>query len=93
MAGERLLYLESATSWVFEGQDLAAIAALARRHGVLTIIDNSWVTPTFQLPLRQGIDAVVHTASTYLRGHSDTVAGVVAGSAALLGRLDAEIVR
>lgn len=92
LPGARLLYLESPTSWVFETQDLAAIGALARRHGVLTIIDNSWATPLLQQPLRHGIDLVVHTASKYLSGHSDTVAGVVAGSTERVARLDAGVI-
>lgn len=92
LPGARLLYLESPTSWVFETQDLVAIGALAHQHGVLTVIDNSWATPILQQPLRHGIDLVVHTASKYLSGHSDTVAGVVAGGAALIGRLDAAVI-
>ncbi|MEK0084918.1 aminotransferase class I/II-fold pyridoxal phosphate-dependent enzyme [Benzoatithermus flavus] len=91
LPGVRLLYLESPTSWMFEVQDLAAIARLARAHGVVTVIDNSWASPIFQRPLRHGIDLVVHSASKYLSGHSDTVAGVVAGRRELIGRINAEV--
>jgi cystathionine beta-lyase len=90
LPGARLLYLESPTSWVFETQDLSAIADLARAHGVVTVIDNSWATPVFQRPLRHGIDLVVHSASKYLSGHSDTVAGVVAGRCQLIDRINGE---
>ena len=86
LVGARVLYLESPTSWVFEVQDIARLAALARREGATTIIDNSWASPIFQRPLAHGADLVVHSASKYLGGHSDTVAGVVAGSAELIGR-------
>jgi cystathionine beta-lyase len=92
LPGARLLYLESPTSWLFETQDLALLAEVARRHGVLTVIDNSWATPIFQRPLQHGIDLVLHTASKYLSGHSDTVAGVVAGRRELIDQLDAGVV-
>ena len=57
-------------------------------HGVLTAVDNSWATPLFQQPARHGIDLVLHSASKYLGGHSDTVAGVVAGGAELIRRVN-----
>ena len=63
---------------------------LAKARGILTIIDNSWATPVFQRPLSLGVDMVVHSASKYLGGHSDVVAGVVAGSKELIGRIRAE---
>ncbi len=77
LAGARLLYLESPTTLLFETQDLPAVAALACAQGVTTIIDNSWATPLNQQPLVHGIDLVVHSASKYLGGHSDTVAGAI----------------
>lgn len=82
-----LAYLESPTSMVMEVLDLPRIAAQARRHGALTVVDNSWATPLHQRPLESGIDVVVHSASKYISGHSDTVAGVVVASAELVGRL------
>ena len=92
LPGSKLLYLESPTSWVFEVQDLATVARLARTHGVTTVVDNSWASPIFQNPLAHGVDLVVHSASKYLSGHSDTVAGVVAGRRELIDRIDAEVV-
>jgi cystathionine beta-lyase/cystathionine gamma-synthase len=88
LARARLLYLESPTSWVFETQELPRLAALAKAQGVTTIIDNSWATPLHQRPLACGIDLVLHSASKYLGGHSDTVAGVVCGSEELVGRIN-----
>lgn len=73
-----LIYLESPSSAVFMMQDLEAVAQIAREHGVGTCIDNSYATPLHQQPLRHGIDIVVHTASKYLGGHSDIVAGALA---------------
>jgi cystathionine beta-lyase/cystathionine gamma-synthase len=87
MAGARMAYLESPTSAVMQAMDLARVAAHARRHGVLTVIDNSWASPVFQNPLALGIDIVLHSASKYIGGHSDTVAGVVTGSRAHMGAL------
>ena len=80
LPGATLLYLENPTSMVFRLQDLSAIADMARAHGVYTIIDNSWATPLYQRPIEHGIDMVVHSASKYLGGHSDTVAGIAIGT-------------
>lgn len=90
LPGSKLLYMESPTSWVMETHDVRSLAALAKSHGVPTIIDNSWATPVFQRPLSSGVDMVVHSASKYLGGHSDVVAGVVAGSKELIGRIRGE---
>jgi cystathionine beta-lyase/cystathionine gamma-synthase len=79
-----LIYLESPSSLVYRIQDLAAVAAFARARGIATAIDNSYATPMCQNPLAHGIDLVCHTASKYLGGHSDIVAGALAGSAALI---------
>lgn len=75
----RVYYLESPSSLVFRMQDLAAVAALAREREILTVIDNSWASPYFQNPAELGIDLVLHSATKYLGGHSDIVAGVVMG--------------
>jgi cystathionine beta-lyase len=76
----RLIYLESPTTLTFKLQDLRAIASLAKARGIKTVIDNTWSTPIFCNPIELGIDLVVHSASKYLGGHSDVVAGVVAGT-------------
>ena len=90
LPGAKLFYMESPTSWVMETHDVPALAALARSHGVITTIDNSWASPIFQQPISLGVDLVIHSASKYLGGHSDVVAGVVAGSKELIGRIRAE---
>lgn len=77
-----LIYLESPSSLMFVLQDLKEVARIAKKHGVHTVIDNSYCTPIFQNPLDFGIDLVVHTATKYLGGHSDLVAGVIVGSQA-----------
>ncbi len=90
LPGAKLFYLESPTSWVMEAHDVGALARLAREAGVMTVIDNSWASPVFQTPIALGVDLVLHSASKYLGGHSDVVAGVVAGSKALIGRIRGE---
>jgi len=87
LPGARLLYLESPNSWMMETHDVAALAALAKKHGALSMIDNSWATPVFQRPATQGVDLVLHSASKYIGGHSDVVAGVVAGRADLVAHI------
>lgn len=87
LKGVKLAYLESPNSVVFEPMNLPKVAEHARRHGALTVIDNSWATPIFQNPLTLGIDIVVHSASKFISGHSDTVAGVVVSSNELINRI------
>jgi cystathionine beta-lyase/cystathionine gamma-synthase len=87
LPGAALFYMESPTSWMMQALDVAALAALARQHRVLSVIDNSWASPVFQQPIALGVDLVVHSASKYIGGHSDTVAGVVAGPAALIAEI------
>lgn len=90
LPGAKIFYMESPTSWVMEAHDVGALAKLAKQHDVLSIIDNSWASPIFQRPLSLGVDLVVHSASKYLGGHSDVVAGVVTGSKALINAIRAE---
>jgi cystathionine beta-lyase/cystathionine gamma-synthase len=91
LAGRKLLYLESPTSWMFQVHDVAALARLAKAAGAVTIIDNSWASPVFQQPITMGCDLVVHSASKYIGGHSDVVAGVVAGRKELVNKIRREV--
>ena len=83
----RLIVLESPNSMTFEQQDLAAVARLAQSRGILTICDNSYATPLNQSPLALGIDLVAHSATKYLNGHSDVVAGALCGSTELIRKV------
>ncbi len=83
----RVMYLESPNSKTFELQDLAACAALARKHGLVSIIDNSHCSPIFQRPIEHGIDIVVHSATKYLNGHSDVVVGVICSTQEMIQKL------
>lgn len=76
----RLIWVESPGTMLFRIADLAAVAAVAKRRGILTAIDNTWTTPLLQKPLTLGFDIAVHTATKYLGGHSDVVAGAVISS-------------
>lgn len=64
--------------------DIAAIAAIARGHGALTVVDNTYCTPYLQRPLELGADFVVHSATKYLGGHGDLLAGAIVGPKAAL---------
>ena len=74
--GVKAVLVESPANPLLTVTDLAAVAALARRHGLLTIVDNTFMTPYLQKPLALGADIVVHSATKYLGGHSDLVAGL-----------------
>ena len=82
-----IIYLESPNSWTYELKDLKAVAALAKQHGIITIIDNSYCTPIYQKPISFGIDLVLQSASKYIGGHSDVVAGVLSGSNEMMERI------
>ena len=70
------VYFETPTNPLLQIADIEAIAKIAKRHGVRTIVDNTFATPYNQQPLTLGADIVVHSATKYLGGHSDVVAGL-----------------
>lgn len=76
----KLIYLESPSSGIYGLQDIEHIAQIAQKHGIGTVIDNTYATSLYQHPLEYGIDISVHTASKYLSGHSDIVAGALISS-------------
>lgn len=82
-----VIYLESPNSWSYELQDLEAIGKLAKAKGIITICDNSYCTPLYQRPYEMGIDLVLQSATKYIGGHSDVVAGVLSGSRAMIERI------
>lgn len=83
----RLIFLESPNSVTFELQDIEAVSLFAKKHSLLTVIDNSYATPYYQRPHLQGIDLIVHSATKFLNGHSDVVAGAICGSKEHISRL------
>lgn len=74
----------------FELQDIEAVAKIAQKNNIATIIDNSYSTPLNQSPIKLGVDIVVHSASKYLGGHSDIVAGVLATSKSRIQKMFSE---
>lgn len=73
----KAVYIETPTNPLLEITDLSAAAALAKKKGLLTIVDNTFFTPYLQRPIEHGADIVIHSATKYLGGHSDLVAGLV----------------
>ncbi len=82
-----LIYLETPNSWDYAIQDLSAVAAFAKQHGIITICDNSYCTPLYQQPIKLGIDLSLQSATKYIGGHSDTIAGVLSGCSEMIERI------
>lgn len=75
------IYCETIGNPLMNVADLPAVVSFARAHGLVSIIDNTFATPVLARPIEHGIDLVLHSATKYLNGHSDVVAGVVVGRA------------
>lgn len=73
----RLIWLETPSNPMLKLADLREIANIAKRHGLITVADNTFATPWIQRPIEMGFDIVLHSATKYLNGHSDVVSGVV----------------
>jgi cystathionine gamma-lyase len=74
----KMLWVETPTNPLLKVVDLEGVAAIAKRHGILSVADNTFASPYIQRPLELGIDIVAHSTTKYLNGHSDMVGGVVA---------------
>ena len=72
----RMIWLETPTNPMLKIVDIAAVAEVARQHGALLVVDNTFASPMLQRPLELGADIVVHSATKFLNGHSDMVGGV-----------------
>ncbi|WP_449553376.1 trans-sulfuration enzyme family protein [Lelliottia amnigena] len=85
----KMIWVETPTNPLLKLADLAGIAALARRHNIISVADNTFASPVIHRPLEFGFDIVVHSATKYLNGHSDVVAGlaVVGSNSALAEKL------
>lgn len=91
--GTKLIYAESPTNPTLAIHDLAHVAAVAAQHGLLSAVDNTFATPYLTRPLDLGIDVVLHSATKYLGGHGDLLAGFVAGPQELLAEVRGEGLR
>ena len=76
----RMVYIETPTNPVMDITDIAAVAELAHAHGARVAVDNTFLTPYLQRPLELGADFVVHSATKFLNGHSDSICGVLIAS-------------
>lgn len=84
----RLIFAETPTNPYLRLADLAQIAAMARPRGIITAVDSTFATPINMQPLALGIDLVIHSATKYLAGHNDVLAGVVIGAHRLLTKIE-----
>lgn len=87
----KLIFLESPGSQTFEVQDVPAVAAVARAHGVRTLLDNTWATPLFFRPFDHGVDVAIHAGTKYVVGHSDAMLGLVTFKGEVGRALDAAV--
>ena len=83
----RVVFFESPANPNMRLVDIAAVTAIARRHGARTVVDNTYCTPYLQRPLELGADFVLHSATKYLGGHGDLLAGVIVGDKATLDKV------
>ncbi|KRE99939.1 cystathionine beta-lyase [Frateuria sp. Soil773] len=84
----RMVWIETPTNPLLKIVDIAAVAEIACRHGLIVVVDNTFASPVLQRPLELGAQVVVHSATKYLNGHSDMVGGMaVAGDEALAEKL------
>lgn len=83
----RLFYIETPANPTLRITDIAAVAQIAKAQNIQTVLDNTFATPFNQQPLKMGIDAVIHSATKYLGGHSDLTAGVAIGKAETIKKI------
>lgn len=86
-AQTRVVFYESPANPNMRLVDIAAVAAIARQHGALTVVDNTYCTPYLQRPIELGADFVVHSATKYLGGHGDLLAGAIIGPREVLDQV------
>jgi cystathionine beta-lyase/cystathionine gamma-synthase len=73
----RMIWIETPTNPMLKIIDLVAVQAVAKKHGLISVIDNTFATPILQRPLELGFDAIIHSATKYLNGHSDMIGGLI----------------
>ena len=84
----KIIFIETPSNPTLKLTDLAAISKIAKKHGVKSIEDNTFMSPYFQRPIEHGIDIVVHSLTKYLSGHSNIVGGIIIGSKAYIKTLE-----
>jgi methionine-gamma-lyase len=89
----KALYIETPTNPTLRLVDLKKAAAFAQEWGLVAIVDNTFASPVLQKPLAMGFHIVVHSASKYLAGHSDVIAGAAAGSSVLIAKVRSNVIQ
>ncbi|MUV37855.1 Cystathionine beta-lyase [Lentibacillus sp. JNUCC-1] len=79
-ANTKAFYIETPSNPLLKITDIQAVASLAKENGITTIIDNTFMTPVYQNPIKLGVDIVIHSATKFINGHSDVTAGLVVTS-------------
>lgn len=73
----KMIFVETPTNPMLNLTDLRAVAGIGQKHGLITVCDNTFMSPYFQRPLEHGIDLVMHSTTKYINGHSDVIGGIV----------------
>lgn len=89
----KVIYLETPINPNLVVLDLAAIGKIAKQHDILSIVDNTFLTPVLQKPVEFGIDIVIHSATKYLNGHGDVVAGIICGTQEMIQHIKLTILK
>lgn len=89
----KVIYLETPINPNMVVLDLQAIIAIAKQHDIISIVDNTFLTPVLQKPISLGADIVLHSATKFLNGHGDVVAGIVCGSAEMIGMIKMTVLK
>jgi methionine-gamma-lyase len=83
----KMIFLESPINPNMVVLDIEAITKIAKQHQILTVADNTFLTPVLQKPAQLGVDIIVHSATKYLNGHGDVVAGIICGSSEMINHI------
>ena len=89
----KLVFLETPINPNMQVLDLEAIAKIAKHHNLISVVDNTFLTPVLQQPGQFGIDIVVHSATKYLNGHGDVVAGIICGSSEMIHQIKMTVLK
>ena len=89
----KVIFLETPVNPNLAVYDLTAIGKIAQKHDIISIVDNTFLTPVLQQPKKYGIDIVVHSATKYLNGHGDVVAGIICGSSEMIMKIKMTVLK
>jgi methionine-gamma-lyase len=89
----KVIFLETPVNPNLEVYNLSVIGKIAQKHNIISIVDNTFLTPVLQQPKKYGIDLVVHSATKYLNGHGDVVAGIICGSNDMINHIKMTVLK